>query len=179
MKIITMVGSLRKNSYNRMVYDFYKSIAENVEFYEIYTDKFPHYNADLHEKRFPDEITYASNLIKNSDGVLFFSPEYNYSVPGTLKNALDWLSRLDPPPLAKKPASVIGASPGNIGTARMQYDLRKIGIFLDIFFMNKPEIMISNVYKKFDEQGVLTDEATKEHLKKHVEAFQDFIRKTR
>ena len=108
----------------------------------------------------PAVITEHAAHLAESDAILFITPEYNYSVPGHLKNAIDWLSRDERQPFSGKKAAIIGGSPGNIGSARMQYDLRKIGVFLDLQFLNKPEVMISSMYNKFDDQLNLIDEGT-------------------
>lgn len=176
MNIAVFVGSLRKDSYNRAIYEIYKKLAGNrLIFTEVKIDHFPHYNADLHQNGFPNEVLTANQIIKESKGILFFTPEYNYSLPGFLKNGIDWLSRLDPQPFDKKLAAIIGASPGKIGTARMQYDLRKTGVFLNLHFLNKPEIMISNVHELINKDGEITDESTIKFLEKHIDAFIKFI----
>ena len=176
--ILVLIGSLREKSYNRAAFNLYQKIAgERMKFVEGRYDDFPLYNDDLREKNGPPEsVAKLGEAIRKADGVLFFSPEYNYSVPGPLKNALDWLSRLPEQPFAGKPAAIIGASPGKIGSARMQYHLRQIGIFLDIRFMNKPEVMISEVHKLVNEKNELTDEGTRKFLEKHLEAFEAFIK---
>lgn len=176
-KVAVFIGSLRKDSYNRKLYEIYKELAsDKFEFSEIEIEKLPHYNADLDEsgdcKSVLDSI---EKKIREASGILFFSPEYNYSIPGFLKNGLDWISRLKDQPLAGKKAAIIGASPGRIGTARMQYHLRQVGVFFNLHFLNKPEVMVSSVHELFNEQGELSDEKTREFLKKHSEAFLAFI----
>ena len=172
-KIIGLVGSLRKDSLNRQVFNHYKELSfPNLDLNEGEISDIPPYNEDC--KEIPNSVSYLSEQILNSDAVLFFSPEYNYSVPGQLKNTLDWLSRQSPLPLDGKKASIIGASPGNVGTARMQYHLRQIGVFLNIDFLNKPEIMISNAHKKIANNRV-THSETLDHLKKHIEIFTKFV----
>jgi len=89
------------------------------------------------------------------------TPEYNFSVPGVLKNAIDWASRPPSPPLDSKPAAIMGASPGRLGTARAQYHLRQMGVFLNLHFVNRPEVMIAGAAKAFDESGRLTDEGAR------------------
>lgn len=176
MKIAVMVGSLRQESFNRKVFETYCARAkEGIEFIEVGISDFPLYSQDIQDKGFPRSVKDAANIIRGSEGVLFFSPEYNYSVPGVLKNALDWLSRLDNMPLDGKRVSVLGASPAQAGTARMQYDLRKMGVFMNMIFMNKPEVQIGKCMDKFDDDGGLSDEKTLEILDKHREAFLEFI----
>jgi chromate reductase len=97
--------------------------------------------------------------VRQADAVLIATPEYNFSIPGVLKNTLDWLSRPPEPPFAGKVVGIIGASPGPVGTARVQYDLRKVMVFMDAFTVNKPEVFISHCASKFDSQGQFTDEA--------------------
>lgn len=133
-------------------------------------EEIPVYNQDLGEA--PASVMELAKRIKESDGVTFFSPEYNYSIPGVLKNAIDWLSRSDLKPFDTKPAAVIGASPGNVGTARMQYHLRQVGVFLKLSFLNKPEVMIGKASEKLKD-GQIIDDATIEILKKHDKAFAE------
>lgn len=102
--------------------------------------------------------------IKASDGVIIVSPEYNYSVPGALKNMIDVVSRHPDKPFSEKAVAIMGASQGQVGTARMQYHLRQVMVFLNAFVINKPEIMIANAQHKFDEAGNLTDEHTMKQL---------------
>lgn len=173
MKISVMIGSLRKDSYHRKLFETYQMLAgEAFEFYEIPTSDFPLYNSDLTA---PAIIAEHGTHLENSDAILFFSPEYNYSIPGHLKNAIDWLSRIESQPFNNKKAAIIGGSPGAIGSARMQYELRKVGVFLNLHFLNKPEIMLSSMFDKFDANGKLTDEATLAFLKKHQKALIEFI----
>lgn len=174
-RIVAVIGSLRKESVNRIIFEEYKNLSEQqFKFEEGSIGDLPHYSDDIEST--PQGVTKICEQIRNADGVIFFSPEYNYSVPGVLKNALDWISRDENQPLARKPSAIIGASPGNIGTARMQYHLRQIGVFLDIDFLNKPEVMIGNVYAKIKE-GKLSDSKTSEFLKKHVGFFEKHIQK--
>lgn len=176
MKNISVsIGSLREQSYNRMLFKAYTELSEGkFHFTEVDFHDFPFYNQDLQDNEMPKQVLEAGRVIEESVGVLFVSPEYNYSLPGALKNAIDWLSRLEAQPFKDKPASLMGCSPSNQGTARMQYHLRQIGVFLDLRFMNKPEIMVSNCMDKFSANG-LEDKATKEFLRKHVDAFDRFI----
>jgi chromate reductase len=98
--------------------------------------------------------------VRAADALLIVMPEYNFSVPGVLKNTLDWMSRPPEPPFDGKPVAIMGASQGPVGTARGQYDLRKILVFMNTFTVNKPEVFISFAQNKFDAQGELTDEPT-------------------
>ncbi|EAR08802.1 NADPH-dependent FMN reductase [Reinekea blandensis] len=174
MKIIGIVGSLRKDSLHRKVFNQYKELAkEHFELIDGEIAEFPMYDGE-HDDH-PAVVTLAEQ-IRSADGVIFFSPEYNYSIPGSLKNALDALSRQNPQPFAGKPAAIVGASPGNAGTARMQYHLRQVGVFLDLHIMNKPEVMISGAFSKLQDD-VIVDEQTVEFLGLHAKSFAEFVRR--
>lgn len=171
MKITAIIGSLRQSSIHRGIFESYKELAK--EFFALEEGvirNIPLYNEDDGDNDIAHQL---AEQIMHSDGVIFFAPEYNYSIPGVLKNAIDWLSRATPQPFAGKPASIIGASPGAIGTARMQYHLRQIGVYLNLQFLNKPEVMISSSFDKV-KNGVIQDEATIEFLKLHAGKFQKF-----
>lgn len=120
----------------------------------------PFYNADVHESGVPDAVATLRDQVRAADAVLIVTPEYNFSIPGVLKNALDWLSRPPEPPFDGKPVAIMGASPGPLGTARVQYDLRKVLVFMNTFTVNKPEVFINNCATKFSADGRLIDEAT-------------------
>ena len=171
-----LIGSLRKQSYNRMVFNHYRGIVaqDGDELVEGVIRDFPLYDDDVKAAGFPPSAEALAEQIRKADGVIFFTPEYNFSIPGGLKNALDWLSRFQDQPLAGKPAAIVSASPGKLGGARMQYHLRQIGVFLDLRFLNKPEAMVSEVNKKFDASGKMTDVETDAFLKKHFAAFKGF-----
>ena len=103
--------------------------------------------------------------IKAADALLIVTPEYNYSVPGVLKNAIDWASRPPEQPFDGKPIAIMGASPGALGTARAQYHLRQMFVFLNGMVLNRPEVMIGNAAQRFDAEGRLTDEKTREFVR--------------
>jgi chromate reductase len=160
IKLVAFCGSLRKASINRLALNaFVQRLPQGVTLSTIEID-WPLYNADIQAKGFPAPVTEAQQAILAADGVVFASPEYNYSVPAPLKNAIDWLSRMTPQPFAGKPMAVLGATGGMLGTARMQYHLRQVMVFLDGRFVNKPEVMIAQGPGKFGPDGALTDEAT-------------------
>lgn len=176
---VTLLGSLRKASVNGGVARALPALApEGVIIAPLGSvGDFPLYNADLQAKGFPSAVEVMGDMINAADGVIIVSPEYNYSVPGVLKNALDWLSRLPANPFKAKPILIQSASPGGLGGARMQYHLRQIFVFLDGRVMNVPEAMIGGAYGKTDAAtGDLTDEGTKEFLRKQLAAFADFVR---
>ncbi len=162
MKVLAMVGSLRKGSYNKLTLRAAMEIKPaGMEIEEFDIAPIPPYNEDLRERGFPPVVQALRDGIAAADALLFVTPEYNYSVPGVLKNAIDWASRPPERVFNGKPAAMMGASGGRLGTARAQNHLRQIGVFLDLHFINKPEVMISFAENAFDASGRLTDDATR------------------
>ena len=160
IKLVAFCGSLRKASFNRMALNlFIEHVPAGVTVETIEIGDWPHYDADLQAKGFPDKVHAAQKAMLAADGIVFATPEYNYSVPGVLKNAIDWLSRTTPQPFAAKPVAMFGAAGGPLGTARAQYHLRQMMVFLDGRPVNKPEVMIGQAQNRFAE-GKLGDEAT-------------------
>ena len=181
LKMVTLLGSLRKGSYNAMIAHALPQLAPQgvvVEALPSIRD-IPLYDADIQQEAgFPDTVTALAEQIRQADGVIIVTPEYNYSVPGGLKNAIDWLSRVPNQPLAGKPVAIQTSSMGAIGGARCQYHLRQIFVFLDAMVLNKPEFMGGVIQNKVDEQaGEVIEQGTREHLAKQLAAFSDFIRK--
>jgi chromate reductase, NAD(P)H dehydrogenase (quinone) len=159
IKLVAFCGSLRKGSFNRMALQaFIERVPQGTSVETIEIGDWPLYNADVQAQGFPGPVQAAQQKILAADGIVFASPEYNYSVSGVLKNAIDWLSRMTPQPFAGKPMAVFGASGGPLGTARAQYHLRQMMVFLDGRFVNKPEVMIGAAQNKFAD-GKFTDEA--------------------
>jgi chromate reductase, NAD(P)H dehydrogenase (quinone) len=174
-------GSLRKGSYNTMVLKAAQKLApENITIERLSIEEVPFYNFDLHEKQFPDAVEMLNDKIKAADAVILVTPEYNYSVSGVLKNVIDFFSRSPKKPFDMKPVGLMGATPGMLGTTRAQYQLRQIMIPLNAYVMNRPEIMISQVNMKFDAEGNLTDDKTKELISNYINslaAFSDLFQK--
>jgi chromate reductase, NAD(P)H dehydrogenase (quinone) len=172
VKILGIAGSLRKGSYNRAALRAAKKLAPDNASIEIFVlDNIPPYNQDK-ENPPPESVAELKEKIRSSDAILFATPEYNYSVPGVLKNAIDWASRpYGDSAWEGKPAAIIGASPGMIGTVRAQYHLRQMFVFLNIYALNRPEVMIPHAADKFDEQGNLTDKFTEKMIKELVQAL--------
>lgn len=158
-RILALCGSLRRDSKNLQVLHAALPIAErlNAEITIGEFRHFPAYDADVQAAGIPSDVEKLGRQIQQADAVLIVSPEYNYSVPGVLKNAIDWLSRLSPQPFAGKAVAIMGTSPGALGTSRMQYHLRQTLVFLDAHAVNKPEVMIGAYGDKFDANGALTD----------------------
>lgn len=175
LKVVALCGSLRQNSFNRGALRAAQELAPpGMQILEARIDDLPLYNEDLRADGQPAEERRLKSEIAAADAILFFTPEYNYSVPGVLKNAIDWASRPPDPAFIGKPAAIVGASPGMTGTARAQYHLRQIGVFLDLRFLNKPEIMIGNAAERFDAEGRLTDQKTRELIGKLLVALRDW-----
>jgi chromate reductase, NAD(P)H dehydrogenase (quinone) len=179
LNVITICGSLRKGSYNAMVQRALPSLApDGMVINEAPSfAAFPLYNADVQGATgFPGPVTVLADAIRAADGVIIVTPEYNFSIPGGLKNAIDWVSRLPSQPFAGKPIALQSVSPGPVGGARVQYDLRRAMVFLDAFVLNKPEIFIGGCALKIDEKtGELKDEATRNFIKQQLAAFAKFI----
>jgi chromate reductase, NAD(P)H dehydrogenase (quinone) len=179
MNIIAICGSLRKGSYNRMLMQALPSLApagmtikEAPSFAE-----FPLYNADIQNSTgFPAAVGTLAEAIRGADGVVFCTPEYNFSLPGCFKNAIDWVSRLPDQPFAGKPIAIQSASPGPLGGGRVQYELRRSMVFLDALTLNKPEIFVGSCASKIDDKtGEVKDDTTRGLLKQQLEAFAKFI----
>src|SRR5437764_14593773 len=180
---ITICGSLRKGSYNAMVQRLLPSLApEGMKLTPAPSfAEMPLYNAHIQNSTgFPAPVNTLADAIRAADGVIFCTPEYNFGIPGGLKNAIDWVSRLPNQPFAGKPVALQSASPGPLGGGRVQYDMRRAMAFLDAFTLNKPEIFIGNCPSKFDEKtGELKDETTRNFIKQQLAAFAAFIGKMR
>ena len=179
LNVITICGSLRKGSYNRIVMNALPALApEGMQIKEAPPiSEFPLYNADIQNSSgFPAPVQTLAEAIRAADGVIFNSPEYNFGVPAPLKNAIDWVSRVPNQPFAGKPIALQSASPGPLGGGRMQYDLRRSMVFLDALTLNKPEIFIGNCAQRIDAKtGKITDEQTIGFIRQQLAAFAKFI----
>lgn len=161
MKVLGISGSLRKGSFNSMALRAAQKLAPSgMEISIADISQIPMYNDDVRAAAEPAAVTALKAQVRAADAVLLVTPEYNFSIPGVLKNTLDWLSRPPEPPFDGKTVAIMGASPGPVGTARVQYHLRQVLVFMNSFTVNKPEVFISNCASKFNEQGELTDETT-------------------
>jgi chromate reductase len=159
INVLAICGSLRTGSYNlaalRTAIEL-KPPGMTIETADIAS--FPLYNEDVRAQGFPPPVERLRRQIAAADALLFVTPEYNYSIPGVLKNAIDWASRPPDQPFAGKPVAIMGAGAGMAGTARAQYDLRRCCVFLDMHPLNKPEVLIGQAPTKFDAEGRFTDE---------------------
>jgi chromate reductase len=177
LNIAVFCGSLRKNSTNAAVVRALPGLAPAQMSFTNLTglDSLPHYDADIQEAGFPAHVINLADQIRAADGVAFVTPEYNYSVPGFLKNALDWLSRLNPQPFVGKPVVIQSASSGLFGGVRAQHHLRQILVFLDALPMNQPEMMIGGAASKVSEDLILADQQTRDFVAAQLGAFAKFI----
>lgn len=166
IEVLALCGSLRKGSYNKMALNAAIELAPvDIKISTFDIAPIPLYNEDVRSAGFPKPVEELRARIKSADALLFVTPEYNFSIPGVLKNAIDWASRPPEHPFDKKPVAIMGTSPGPIGTARCQYHLRQVCVFLNMFPLNKPEVLIGQYQNKFDESGKLVDETTRGFIK--------------
>lgn len=176
--VLGITGSLRKSSFNTATLRAARELAPDGMTIRIRTlEDIPIYNDDVRAEGFPEPVRALRKEIVQADALLFATPEYNYSIPGVLKNAIDWASRPPEQPFEDKPIAIVGASPGRLGTARAQYHLRQCFVYLNGFVLNRPEVMIGGAGKAFDDSGRLTDTSTRDHLAKLLEALAAWSRR--
>jgi chromate reductase len=175
-KIGYFVGSLASGSINRVLANALIKLApEELEFAEIPIKDLPHYSYD-YDADFPPEGRALKEAIEAADGILFVSPEYNRSIPGALKNAIDWGSRpWGTNSFARKPTGIIGASPGSIGTAVMQSSMRAVLSFLDAPQLNAPEAYVKYDPAVFGDDGEVKDESTAKFLRHYMDEYAAFV----
>lgn len=178
IRVFAFCGSLRTGSYNRRALAAAEELApEGMSFENADIGKLPLYNEDLRKAGFPPAVGDMRERVRAADAVLFVTPEYNYSVPGVLKNAIDWVSRPPDQPFSGKPAAIMGASPSMLGSARAQYHLRQSCVYLNMFVINQPEVLIASADKKFDGEGRLTDEPTRRFVAQLLAALADWTKR--
>jgi chromate reductase, NAD(P)H dehydrogenase (quinone) len=173
VRVLGFAGSLRKGSHNRALLRAARELAPAGLAIEVYESiDLPLFNEDAEARGDPAPVAAFKAAVHQADAVLIATPEYNYGVPGVLKNAIDWASR--PPgraPLNGKLAGIIGASTGIIGSARAQLQLRQAFTFTNTVAMLQPEVLVGRAHEKFDRDGRLTDEATRTFLQQYLETF--------
>ena len=178
VRILAIAGSLRRESYNRAALRAATQLVPEgatIDIFEL--DGLPGFNQD-DEQNPPAKVVDLKLRIREADAVLIVTPEYNYSIPGVLKNAIDWASRpYGDSAWNGKPAAIMGASIGAIGTARAQYHLRQMFVFLNMFPINQPEVMIGNASERFDAAGNLTDETSKELIRQLLQNLVEWTRR--
>lgn len=182
IKVLGISGSLRRGSYNTSALRAARELAPagmEVDLYENLRG-LPLYDDDVRQAQgFPGPVEDLRARIKAADALLIATPEYNYSVPGVLKNAIDWASRPPEQPFDGKPIAIMGASPGALGTARAQYHLRQMFVYLNGMLLNRPEVMIGHANTRFDAEGRLTDEKTREFVHTLLAALKDWTERLR
>lgn len=180
LRVFGIAGSLRVGSFNRALLHAARALApagmEIVVFDGL--REIPPYDADVDAAGEPAPVAALRRAIRDADALLFATPEYNYGVPGVLKNGIDWASRpAGRAALQRKPAGILGATTGASGAIRAQLALRQCFNFTETYAMLRPEIFVAHAAQKFDAAGELTDEATREHLRKFLAALEAWTRK--
>lgn len=176
LDVVGLCGSLRKASFNhhalRLAGELMPATMklDIVEWRDV-----PPFDGDLLAQGVPPAVAALVERIRRADAVLIATPEYNFSVPGVFKNVLDWLSRVDNQPFARKPLALLSASAGPLGGARVQYDLRKVLLYLDAMVLAKPEVFIGMAATKFDAEGRCTDETTRKFVGDQMLALERWI----
>ena len=178
VKVLVICGSLRKGSYNAALTRALPELAPpgmTLTSSPAY-DVMPLYNADIQEASgFPPAAEDLAAAIRTADGVIIVSPEYNWSIPGALKNAIDWVSRMKDQPFKDKPVAIQSCSQGPLGGSRMQYHLRMTFTYLNAFVFGTPEVIVAMAQNKFDKDLKLTDETTRNFVKQQLAGFVKFI----
>ena len=176
-EVVGFAGSLRRASYNRALLREAAELAAprlHIVIHDLAA--IPLYNGDVEAAGVPSAVTDLRTSIRQADALLIATPEYNHGVPGVLKNTIDWLSR---PPresvLNGKVAAIMGASPGMTGTARSQSQLRQAFVFTNTYALLQPEVLVGRAHEKFDAEGRLTDQSTRDFLKTFLAGFADLI----
>jgi chromate reductase len=180
LKVLGFAGSLRTGSYNKALLRTAENLLPENLILEIYDiDGIPPFNQD-NEQDMPVKVKEFKSKIRGADALLIATPEYNYSVPGVLKNAIDCASRpYGDNPFDGKPVAIISASVGMLGGARAQYHLRQTFVFLNMYPLNGPEVIVPFAQEKFDANGKLLDENTKKFLKQLLQRLADWTEKLR
>lgn len=172
--ILAIPGSLRKGSFNRgLLVAAAESLPENttLEIFDLHA--IPFYNEDLEKAGDPPAVAELKAKITAADALMIATPEYNNSIPGVLKNALDWASRGRIPAVSGKPLAILGGG-GNYGSVRAQDDLRKVAITINLLVLNRPEVAVQRIREKFDNEGRLADEATRQAIAAQLLALRDW-----
>lgn len=176
MDIVGICGSLRGQSINRMLLNLASECLPSAStLQEVDWSDIAPFNSDLMAQGLPASVVALRERIRKADAVIIATPEYNFSVPGMLKNAIDWISRGDDQPLLHKPVAILSATPRPLGGARVQYDLRKVLLFMNAATLVKPEVFVGFAPQKFDAQGHCTDVTTRGFVQAQMDAFVQHI----
>jgi chromate reductase len=180
LTVLGIAGSLRAGSYNKALLRAAVELVPERMTLEIFDiAPIPLYSGDVEAAGFPPAVRAFRERIAAADALLIVTPEYNYSFPGVLKNAIDWASRPPERPLVRKPVAIMGASDGGFGTVRSQLHLRQVLVTTNMRPIQKPEVLVSHVDEKVDAAGRLTDEKTREDIRKLLEALADWVKQLR
>jgi len=175
--VLGISGSLRRGSYNTgLLRAASELLPEGMTLQTFDLSSIPLYNDDVRALGYPKPVQEFRDRIAAADALLIATPEYNYSIPGVLKNAIDWASRPPDPPLDAKPVAMMGASTGNFGTVRAQMHLRQVCVYCDMFLLNRPEVLVMRAQEKFDANGRLVDETTRGFVRDLLVALADWTR---
>ena len=182
LKVLVICGSLRKGSYNAALA---RALPELAPPGMTFTpspafDVMPMYNSDIQEASgFPPAAEDLAAAIRAAAGVVIVSPEYNWTIPGALKNAIDWVSRMKDQPFKEKPVAIQSCSQGPLGGSRMQYHMRMMFTYLNAFIFGTPEVIVASAQSKFDKDLKLVDETTRNFVKQQLAGFAKFIERVR
>lgn len=181
LRFLGISGSLRKASYNSALLRAAVELVPPDTTLKVSSSigELPLYNEDVREAGMPASVVAFREQIAAADAIVIVSPEYNYSIPGPLKNAIDWASRPPNQPFVDKPLAIMGASPGMLGTGRMQYHLRQVAVFLNMHVVNRPEVFVAKAPERFDATGKLTDEATRKVVADLLQALRELTLRLR
>jgi chromate reductase len=180
VRVLAISGSLRKGSFNTAALRAARELApEGLSIEPFDLAAIPLYNEDVYQQGFPPPVADLRAGIKSADALLICTPEYNYSVPGVLKNAIDWASRPPDQPFDGKPTALLSASPAFTGGARAQYHLRQVFVYLDALILNRPEVFVTAAHTKFDAEGRLTDAKTRDHIRDLLIALKSWAERLR
>ena len=180
LHVLGISGSLREASFNTAVLRAAIELAPEDMIIEACDIRdIPVYDEDVRAQGFPDAVRTLRERIAASDALLLVTPEYNYSIPGVLKNAIDWASRPPAQPFAGKALAIMGASSGLGGTMRAQYHLRQVAVTLGMHTLNKPEVFVRSAQDRIDSEGKLSDEATRKVIAEQLVAFASWTKRLR
>ena len=180
LDIVGLCGSLRAGSLNGMALRLAgECMPQGMVLEVLEWSLVPPFNADVLELGIPVLVQRIRDRIARADGVVIATPEYNFSLPGMFKNLIDWLSRGVDQPLAHKPVAILSAATGPLGGARVQYDLRRVLLFVNAMVLDKPEVFIGNARSKFAGDGQCIDEATRQFVTGQMASFGRWIAQAR
>lgn len=179
LQVLGFAGSLRSGSFNRRLVEAARDVAPpSLEVTAFDLDGIPLYNRDLEAEGVPERVQAFHEAIEAADALLIATPEYQHGVPGVLKNAIDWASR--PPgeaPILQKPVAILGATPGMWGTARAQSQLRQALVYNGCPMVLKPEVLVAKAGERFDEDGRLAHQATRDFVEELLRSLEDLARR--